>query len=271
MNTEEHTTTLQLLPAPIGKRPAGSRRSGRAKQLCLGLLLILGSSVQQLTWAQDPWQTFTLNQPVAVQQPSVTQTASATAVVARMRANFKDEQASMAARHTANWVVDSGDNLGMPFMIVDKVQARALLFDASGQLSGAASVLLGLAVGDDSVPGIGTRKLSSIRPEERTTPAGRFVVSLGRNLKGKEILWIDYDNAISLHRVVTSNAKERRGERLASANIHDKRISYGCINVPVAFFDRLVSPTFSGTNGIVYVLPETRAIHTAFNAYYAVE
>jgi hypothetical protein len=271
MNRVESSISQQLLPAPTRNWPAGNSRVAWAKKIGPWLLLVVGMSVQQLAWAEDPWHVFTLTQPGAVQQPLVTQTASATAVVARKRANFKDEQTSLAARHTANWVVDSGDNLGMPFMIVDKAQARALLFDASGQLSGAASVLLGLAVGDDSVPGIGTRKLSSIRPEERTTPAGRFVVSLGRNLKGKEILWIDYDNAISLHRVVTSNAKERRGERLASANIHDKRISYGCINVPVAFFDRLVSPTFSGTNGIVYVLPETRANHTAFNAYYAVE
>lgn len=270
MSTLESSISQQLLPAPTRGWPAGNSRVAWAKKICTGLLLVAGISVQQLAWAQDPWHVFTLTQPVAGQPPLVTQTASAIGVAPR-RANFKDEQTSLAARHTANWVVDSGDNLGMPFMIVDKAQARALLFDAHGELKGAESVLLGLAVGDDSVPGIGTRKLSSIRPEERTTPAGRFVVSLGRNLKGKEILWIDYENAISLHRVVTSNAKERRVERLASANIHDKRISYGCINVPVAFFDRLVSPTFSGTNGIVYVLPETRANHTAFSAYYAVE
>ena len=229
-----------------------------AKGFCVGVLLVAGMLVQQLARADDAPQRLTSASPVVID-------------VSGKRADFKDEYASWAVRHTANWVVDSGDNLGMPFMIVDKVQARVLLFDASGKLSGAASALLGLAVGDDSVPGIGNRKLSSIRPEERTTPAGRFVASLGRNLKGKEILWIDYDDAISLHRVVTSNAKERRAERLASPHSHDKRISFGCINVPVAFFDGLVIPAFSGTNGVVYVLPETRANHTAFASYYAVE
>ncbi|HUE93053.1 hypothetical protein [Pseudomonas sp.] len=270
MNTDESSLSLPSLPGPEANKLAVGSRAGGAKKICLGFLLIVSISAQQQAWAEDPWQAFTLTQPVAGQQPLVTETASAVSVV-RRRANFKDEQASLPARQAANWVVDSGDNLGMPFMIVDKAQARVLLFDANGQLNGSASALLGLAVGDDSVPGIGTRKLSSIRPEERTTPAGRFVVSLGRNLQGKEILWVDYENAISLHRVATGNAKERRAERLASANIHDKRISYGCINVPVEFFDRHVSPAFSATNGVVYVLPETRANNKVFASYYAVE
>jgi len=74
---------------------------------------------------------------------------------------------------------------------------------ASG--SPAAAALLGLALGDASIPGIGDRALSSIRPEERTTPAGRFVAALDRNSHGKGILWVDYDSAVSLHPVLTSN------------------------------------------------------------------
>jgi hypothetical protein len=186
------------------------------------------------------------------------------------RANFKNTEVSREAQDTANWVVDSGDNQGMPFIIIDKMQARVLVFDAKGQLGGTASVLLGLAVGDDSVPGIGDRKLSSIRPQERTTPAGRFVASLARNLKGEEILWVDYKNAIAMHPVVTSNPKERRTERLASSTLQDKRISYGCINVPADFYRKLISPAFTGTNGVVYVLPETRPNSSVFAAYYQV-
>lgn len=196
---------------------------------------------------------------------------SASPIQPSRRANFKNEQVSAEVRAAANWVVDSGDNLGKPFMLVDKRQARVLMFDANGQLSGASSALLGLAVGDDTVPGIGERPLSTIRPEERTTPAGRFVASIGRNLRGKEILWVDYDSALSLHPVVTSNIKERRAERLASPHVHDKRISYGCINVPAEFFSSVISETFKGTDGIVYVLPETRPIHSEFASYYEVE
>ena len=40
----------------------------------------------------------------------------------------------------------------------------------------------------------------------------------------------------------------------------DNRISYGCINVPVAFYETVVAPTFRNSNGIVYILPETRSV-----------
>jgi hypothetical protein len=183
------------------------------------------------------------------------------------RVRFEQERASQDARQVADWVVDSDDNRGRPFVIVDKKDARVFVFHADGRLRGAAPALLGLAVGDDSVPGIGDRKLSSIRPEERTTPAGRFVAALDRNLHGGEILWVDYDNAISLHPVITSNPKERRAERLLTPSPLDHRISYGCINVPVDFFRRVVSPSFKGTDGIVYVLPETRSVQKVFASY----
>lgn len=183
------------------------------------------------------------------------------------RANFSNESASSDARKTADWVLDSGDNAGMSFVIVDKVDAKVFAFDAHGELLGAAPALLGLAKGDDAVPGIGERKLSTILPEERTTPAGRFVAVLDRNLHGKEILWVDYDTAISLHPVLTSNAKERRGQRLSSPTPLDNRISYGCINVPAAFFKNVVHSAFKGTAGVVYVLPETRSAQHVFKSY----
>ena len=180
------------------------------------------------------------------------------------QANFKQESASPESRSVANWVVNSDDNQSMPFLIVDKNQAKVFAFAPNGQLRGAAPVLLGLALGDDSIPGIGDRALSNIRPEERITPAGRFVASLGRDIHGKEILWVDYDSAIALHPVITSNPKERRLQRLSSPTSLEHRISYGCINVPVKFYDSVVSKAFTKTNGIVYVLPETRLAHEVF-------
>ncbi|MDP2449036.1 MAG: hypothetical protein Q8M93_14990 [Polaromonas sp.] len=183
------------------------------------------------------------------------------------RAYFGQERASPDAVHIADWVVDSADNQGMPFMIVDKAHARVLMFNAAGRLQGAASALLGLARGDDSVPGIGERKLSTILPEERTTPAGRFVSSLARDIHGQEVLWVDYDTAIALHRVVKGTPGEGRAQRLDSLTSDDNRVSYGCINVPVKFYDKLVSPAFTGTNGVVYILPETRSAREVFGSY----
>jgi hypothetical protein len=183
------------------------------------------------------------------------------------RAYFAQEAASAGARHLADWIVDSNDHRDLPFLIVDKKNAKAFVFDATGRIKGAAPVLLGSAKGDDSVPGIGERKLAAILASERTTPAGRFVANLDRDIHGMEILWIDYDAAISLHRVITSNPGERRAQRLASPTPDDNRISFGCINVPVDFYEHVVSPTFSKQNGIVYVLPETRSLRETFGSY----
>ena len=184
------------------------------------------------------------------------------------RANVHHEPASWNAIQVADWVVDSGDNQGMPFVIVDKTSAKVFVFHGDGSLRGAAAALIGLALGDESIPGIGDKELANIRPGERTTPAGRFVASLDRNSRGKDILWVDYDSAVSLHPVLTSNLRERRLERLTTPTPLDNRISYGCINVPAKFYSNVVNPAFTGTNGIVYVLPEIRTTREIFPAYY---
>jgi hypothetical protein len=173
-----------------------------------------------------------------------------------------------AATEDAQWLaraaVAAADNRNAPFAIVDKKNARVLVFDAAGRLQGSSPVLLGLARGDESVPGIGERKMSEIRPEERTTPAGRFETEPGRNMQGEDIVWIDYDAAVSMHRVRANDRSERRLERLASPTVADNRISYGCINVPAAFYDAYIKPVLGAHRGVVYVLPETMAAQKRF-------
>jgi len=183
------------------------------------------------------------------------------------RARFDAEPASSEARHVADWVVISGDNRLQPFVIIDKVEAKVFVFDAKGNLQRAAPALLGLAERDDDEPGVGDLPLSGIPPEIRTTPAGRFEANMGRNLKGQDILWVDYAAGLSLHRVVTGNKAERRQQRLDSPTPRDNRISFGCINVPVPFFDEVVKPAFAGKGGIVYILPETRSAAAVFGSY----
>jgi hypothetical protein len=182
-------------------------------------------------------------------------------------ANFSGEQASADARAIADWVVDSGDNGGKPFVILDKTDAKLFVFNPAGHLIGASAALLGSARGDDSPPGIGNKQLAEITPNERTTPAGRFVAEPGENLKGEGIVWVDYDAGLSIHAVRANNPRERRLMRLASPTPTDNRISYGCINLPLNFFRTVVAPTFRRTRGIVYVLPETRPARVVFNSY----
>ena len=165
------------------------------------------------------------------------------------------QSASTEVKRVARWIIDSGDNGGLSFLLVDKVNARVFAFDPAGHLQGTAPALLGLAHGDRLLaPNSAT--MSQMPPQVRVTPAGRFVSRLAIDSHGKELLVLDYDAAISMHPVVKGTPAEHRAERLASPTPLDNRISFGCINVPPEFYTTFVHPAFLGTKGVVYVLPE---------------
>ena len=191
----------------------------------------------------------------------------APAPVAQGLPDWSRESTSPDVRYMARWVAESGDNAGMPYIIIDKVNARVFVLDAGGHLKGAAPALLGMVAGDRSVAGIGDQQVSAIRPENRTTPAGRFVASVGRDLHGQDIVWIDYPTALAMHRVVKGTPSERRAQRLESATPKDNRISYGCINVPVSFYEKVVGPAFARSNGVVYILPELSPARDMFGGH----
>jgi len=67
-------------------------------------------------------------------------------------------------------------------------------------------------------PGIGKRPMAEIRTEDRTTPAGRFNAGPSTNTAS------------------------------------DNRLSYGCINVPAALYDRHIKPMFTSPGCAVHVL-----------------
>ena len=203
--------------------------------------------------------------------PASAAPAAAAAAAGTERANFHGQLAPIEVQHMADWVAASHDNGILPFVIVDKPDAKVFVFDQTARLLGSAWALVGLAPGDDSVPGIGTMPLAQITPPMRTTPAGRFVASLGNDLGKLDVLWVDYKDAISLHRVINTDPTERRLERIVSPLPSEHRISYGCINVPAKFFDTVVDPTFKGTKGVVYILPEVHKTRDVFPRYFDVD
>jgi len=200
--------------------------------------------------------------PQDIQKNALRETAPVTALVA----DFGVRVPSSDARYVADWIADSRDNMSEDFIIVDKKMATVYVFDGQARLRGASPVLLGAALGDDTVPGIGDRPQNQILPEERTTPAGRFLAERGRNAH-TDVVWVDYDAAVSMHRVITTNPIERRLERLASTTVDDNRISLGCINVPVAFYESTIRPMFATRPAVVYVLPDTKSVQVVFDAY----
>ena len=167
-------------------------------------------------------------------------------------------QASTPALDLARQVLESADHRSLPFAVIDKQAARILVFRSDGSLAGASPVLLGQTLGDQSVPGVGERTRSGrLRSADRTTPSGRYLSEPGHNLQGEAIVWIDYANALAIHRLRPGRAAERRAQRLASMNAAEMRISAGCVVVPVAFYEAVVQPLLGHGRGVVYVMPES--------------
>jgi len=116
------------------------------------------------------------------------------------------------------------------------------------------------------LPGSGDKPLSKLRDDEKTTPAGRFLAMRGKNTLGADVLWIDYKQAIAMHRLASVSAAERRAERLASPDPGDNHISNGCVNVPPHFYDTVLKPTITKIGAIIYVLPETMPPQQVFGS-----
>jgi len=161
-------------------------------------------------------------------------------------------------------VIASRDNGDRPFIVIDKVAAQLFVFDPRTRTRQSAPVLIGIAKGDNSMPGIGDLELAQIPVSERTTPAGRFLASFGPALDHEPVLWVDEPNAVSLHAVVTSNPREHRLARLATATPDDNRITFGCINVDADFYGKYIESQFRQGGGIVYILPDTRPLSEVF-------
>lgn len=183
-------------------------------------------------------------------------------------ADFAGKTPSPDVRQMAHWIVQSGDHRTMAFVIVDKKEAKVYAFDPRGRLQAVVPALLGSARGDDTVPGIGDKPVAQVLPEERTTPAGRFVAEMGTSAsRGEDVVWVDYDAAVSMHRVLK---KKERLAALRSPTDADNRMSYGCINLPVGFFEDVLRPAVKGPGAVIYVLPETRALREVFASFHDV-
>jgi hypothetical protein len=179
-------------------------------------------------------------------------------------ADFGAVQPTADARRMADWVVMRHDNGKMPFIVLDKRDARLYVFEASGRLVDQTPVLLGSAHGDETYPGIGDVPIAQVKPYQRTTAAGRFVTRPGLDADRTDVVWLDYEAALAMHRVINKVKSERRLQRIASADPKVRRISWGCINIPIAFFDSYISPVFGKRSGVTYVIPERRTFAQVF-------
>jgi hypothetical protein len=172
---------------------------------------------------------------------------------------------SPEGQRVADWIAASGDNRALPYAVIDKVAASLVLYDSRGRPLAQVPVLIGIAPGDEATPGVGSKKLGEIGPAEKTTPAGRFLAKFGYAAGRQQVLWVDYANSVAIHAIPADAAKsEKRRERMLSPEPDDNRITFGCINVPRAFYGSTLRPLFRKKGGYVYVLPDTRPLQDVF-------
>lgn len=200
----------------------------------------------------------------AASHPTKARAKKQAARAAAAAAEAPPPELSADARRVATWVAATTDNQGLPYIIIDKQAARLTLFSAAGEAIGQSPVLIGLAPGDQSTPGVGSKNLAEIGTAEKTTPAGRFLARFGLAGGHQQVLWVDYANSVALHPIPpTANPKEQRRQRMLSPNSADHRITFGCINVPKGLYKAVV-PLFRKQGGYVYVLPDQLALEDVF-------
>jgi hypothetical protein len=247
-------------------QPPAPRHRWRTR-LALGLVPIALVAAVLLQHRQDLPQAPAAGAQHAEVPPQSPPRSRAAAAAPPLRlADFLGEEVSPDARLVANWVVATGDHAQHAFILIDKKDAHAYVFTPEGRLQDSAPVLLGAAVGDEILPGAGDKVPAQMRPHERTTPAGRFLAEPGTNADDEDVIWVDYENAISMHRVRPWAAGVRRLERVATVSPADNRVSFGCINLPVSFYEEVVRPA-AAAGAVVYVLPEVKTPQQVFGAY----
>ena len=153
-------------------------------------------------------------------------------------------------------IVAQNDNQGKQFIVADKQAGTLTMYTASGQQITSTPALFGKTAGDS---------VSS-----KNTPSGRFEtkqanVSTEGYGGSAQVLTQNGQNlqlggsSYAIHRVYTKYASENRQGRLDTPTATDNRISLGCINVPVDFYDTYLN---SDQATVVYVMPETDAGRT---------
>jgi len=238
VHTSDATVSNQFKPAPI---PISSILTGKPARPQFGGL-----------------PNMQINMPAA----SKPMGAGTIAWNAKPRVNARGKTISPDALKTAQWVLDTGDTKGYPFIVTDKVGATMYFFDENGSLLKKAPVLVGKNVGD----------VLGKDDSGRVTPSGRFEMSaevdntygpvlsvLGTDMKDSET---GEASQVAIHRLALHNPSEKRGQRIATETPLDNRISWGCMNLDNKVMDWAATKYPFG--GVVYILPETEQGRLAF-------
>jgi len=155
------------------------------------------------------------------------------------------------------FVRETGDNGGKPYIIVSKREGLIRLYDASGNLLHKSTVLLGKSYGDVVTNRNRTMAQTRANDSLKITPSGRYETKTSKSRNYGEVVGLEsYDRGTrnAIHRVCTKFVTQKRLERLGGKL--SNRISLGCVNVYSATSKKVNDLMRDG--GVVYVTPDSR-------------
>ena len=161
---------------------------------------------------------------------------------------------SKQASDTINWVVQKKDHRDKNFVVADKDAGKIYVVSTSGKILNTQNAIFGRGKGNTNA--------------DFNTPSGRFFLhKVTKEHLSKKNQKIYGDSLLTLHNPETGKAlvqpsggyvamhrvlnKEGRLNALSTPTASDNYISFGCINVPTAFYDSAVDGL---DNAMVYVL-----------------
>lgn len=134
------------------------------------------------------------------------------------------------------------------FFIADKPNGMVYMFDNNGQFIAASDALYGEQAGDILTEESRAKPIEKVTKVDKVTPAGTFNVSFSKDpsYAGGYILRFEDEKGdlggVSMHSVYLGNVNENRLQRLASSNLADKKVSFGCVNTSPKFMLEEVLP-----------------------------
>jgi len=185
----------------------------------------------------------------------------------RPKIDTRGKKISSDAAKTAQWVLDTADSEGYPFIVTDKIGATMYFFDEKGVLLKKSPVLVGKNVGDF----IGNTDAGRITPSGRFEIAPETDAAYGNVFSVMGTDMVDSETGelveVAIHRLALHDPSEKRPQRIATATPLDNRISWGCMNLDNKVMDWAFNNYPLG--GLIYILPETakgRSVFAPLNA-----
>jgi len=151
------------------------------------------------------------------------------------------------------------------FFIADKPNGKIHLFDTDGKFLKSSDALYGKQAGDVLTAEAREKPVEKTQDIDKVTPAGVFNLSVNKNpdyTGGYVLRFTDNKGdmgGVAIHAVYTGDVKENREAKLASKDLTDKKITFGCINVDASFFTGNIIPRIDKMeNAGVVVIPDAQ-------------